>query len=216
MHNTTTSGFAGTSSTTSVLKNTYRLLSLTLIFSAFTAFLGTKFPVGGLGQLGLFVAAIALLFTVRAFKDSGIGVLLVFAFTGLMGFSLGPMLNHYLNTSHGAETVGLALLATGAAFLGLSAYVHISKRDFGFMRGFLFVSLIALIVVGLVGLFFPVPGLSLALAYFSALLFSGYILYDTSEIIHGRQTNYLFATIALYLDILNLFSSLMRILGGRS
>jgi modulator of FtsH protease len=209
----TTTGFTDVSSTTSVLKNTYRLLSLTLIFSAFTAYLGTMFPLGGLGQLVLFIAAIGILFTVRAFKDSGIGVLLVFAFTGLMGFSMGPMLNHYLNLPNGSVTVGLAMLATGASFLGLSAYVHISKRDFGFMGGFLFVALIALIVVGLINLFFPVPGLSLVLAYVSALLFSAYILYDTSEIINGRQTNYLFATIALYLDILNLFSALLRILG---
>jgi modulator of FtsH protease len=212
----TTTGFSGASSTTSVLKNTYQLLSLTLIFSAFTAFLGTKFPLGGIGQLVLFVVAIATLFAVRAFKDSGTGLLLVFAFTGLMGFSMGPMLNHYLNASNGGTTVGLALLATGGAFLGLSAYVRMSKRDFGFLRGFLFVALIALIVVSLAGLFFHVPGLSLVLAYFSALIFSGYILHDTSDIIHGRQTNYLMATIDLYLDILNLFSALLRILGNRN
>lgn len=210
----TTTGFSGASSTTTVLKNTYQLLSVTLIFSAFTAYLGTKFPVGGLGQLAIFIAAIGTLFAVRAFRNSGTGVLLVFLFTGLMGFSLGPMLSHYLHAANGAETVGLALLATGASFLGLSAYVHVSKRDFGFMGGFLFVALLTLIVVGLISMFFNVPGLSLALAYFSALLFSGYILYDTSQIIHGRQTNYLFATIELYLDILNLFTSLLRILNS--
>jgi modulator of FtsH protease len=210
----TTANPANTSSTNAVLKNTYRLLSMTLIFSALTACVGMRHPVGGMAMLGIFVVAIGLLFATRAFRDSGFGVALVFGFTGLMGYTLGPVLNKYLGMEGGEVTVGLAMLSTGAAFLGLSAYVHLSKKDFSYLGGFLFVGLIGLIVVSLIGLFFPVPGMSLVLAYFSAVLFSGYILYDTSRIMNGSETNYVMATISLYLDILNLFTSLLRIFSG--
>jgi modulator of FtsH protease len=173
-----------------------------------------QFPVGFLGMLVIMVAAIGLLFATRAYSNSGVGVLMVFGFTGLMGFSLGPTMNHYLSLPNGSEIVGTALLATGAAFLGLSAYVQVTKKDFAFLGGFLMVGLVGLIVVGLVGLFVPMPGLSLAISYFSVLVFGGYILYDTSEIISGRQTNYIMATISLYLDILNMFTSMLRIVTG--
>ncbi|MDB5763935.1 MAG: hypothetical protein JWQ21_2930 [Herminiimonas sp.] len=207
-------GSSTTAVRTTVLQNTYRLLSMTLIWSALTAYLGMLFPVGGWGMLGIMVLAIGLLFATRAYSNSGTGVLLVFGFTGLMGFSLGPTMNHYLHLPHGSEIVGTALLATGAAFLGLSAYVQITKKDFAFLGGFLMVGLIGLIVVSLVGLFFPTPALSLTLAYISVLIFGGYILYDTSDIISGRQTNYIMATISLYLDILNMFTSMLRIVSG--
>jgi modulator of FtsH protease len=209
-----TAGMSSVSTKNMVLRNTYTLLSLTLVFSALTAFLGMRYPVGGWGLLGVFVVAIGLLFATRAYRNSPVGIALVFGFTGLMGYSLGPTLNHYLSLAHGSETVGLALLATGASFLGLSAYVHVSKRDFSFLGGFLFVGLIGLVIVSLIGLFFPVAGLSLVLAYFSALLFSGYILYDTSDIVSGRETNYLMATINLYLNLLNMFTAMLRIVTG--
>jgi modulator of FtsH protease len=199
---------------TTVLQNTYRLLSLTLILSACTAYLGMIYPVGGLGMLGIFILSFVLLFATRAYSNSGIGVLMIFGFTGLMGFSLGPTLNHYLSLSHGSEIVGTSLLATGTAFLGLSAYVHISKKDFSFLGGFLIVGLIGLVVVSLLGMFFASPALNLAIAYVSVLIFSGYILYDTSDIVAGRQTNYIMATISLYLDILNLFLALLRIVSN--
>ena len=199
---------------TTVLQNTYRLLSLTLIWSSLTAYLGMLFPVGGFGMLGIMLLAFGLLFATKAYSNSGTGVLLVFGFTGLMGFSLGPTMNHYLSLPNGSEIVGTALLATGAAFLGLSAYVQISKKDFAFLGGFLMIALIGLLVVSLIGLFFPTPGMSLALAYVSVLIFGGYILYDTSNIISGRETNYIMATISLYLDILNMFLALLRIVTG--
>lgn len=201
-------------SRTTVLQNTYRLLSMTLIWSAATAYLGMLFPVGGIGMLGIMVLAIGLLFATRAYSNSGTGVLLVFGFTGLMGFSLGPTMNHYLSLPNGSEIVGTALLATGAAFLGLSTYVQVTKKDFEFLGGFLMVALIGLIVVSLVGMFFSTPGLSLLLAYASVLIFGAYILYDTSSIIAGRQTNYIMATISLYLDILNMFMAMLRIVSG--
>lgn len=210
----TTFGSGAVVTRTTVLQNTYRLLSLTLIWSAITAYLGMLFPVGGLGMLGIMVLAIGLLFATRAYSNSGTGVLLVFGFTGLMGFSLGPTMNHYLSLPHGSEIVGTSLLATGAAFLGLSAYVQVTKKDFAFLGGFLMVALIGLIVVSLVGMFFPTPALSLGLAYLSVLIFGGYILYDTSNIIAGRQTNYIMATISLYLDILNMFLAMLRIVTG--
>ena len=158
--------------------------------------------------------AIGLLFATRAYSNSGTGVLLVFGFTGLMGFSLGPTMNHYLSLPNGSEIVGTALLATGAAFLGLSTYVQVTKKDFEFLGGFLMVALIGLIVVSLVGMFFSTPGLSLLLAYASVLIFGAYILYDTSSIIAGRQTNYIMATLSLYLDILNMFMAMLRIVSG--
>lgn len=209
-----TDGMHGVSTRHTVLQKTYQLLSLTLIFSALTAYLGMLFPVHGWAMLGVVVLSFALLFATNAYRNSGTGVLLVFGFTGLMGYSLGPTLNHYLATTHGTETVGLAMLATGAAFLGLSGYVQVSKRDFSFLGGFLMAGLVGLIVVSLAGMFFPIAGLSLAMSYFSVLLFSGYILYDTSDIMQGRQTNYIMATISLYLDILNMFMSLLRIISS--
>lgn len=207
---------ASNPATSAVLKNTYTLLSMTLLFSALTAFLGMNFPVTGLASIGIFVVVIGLLFAIRAYRNSPVGVALVFALTGLMGFSLGPTLNHQLGMAGGGQTVGLALLTTGAAFFGLSGYVHATKKDFSFMGGFLFIALLGLVLVTIVNIFFPVPGLSLALAYFSALLFSGYILYDTSNIVNGHETNYVSATVSLYLDIFNLFTALLRIFGGRS
>jgi modulator of FtsH protease len=210
----TTFGSGTVVARTTVLQNTYRLLSMTLMWSALTAYLGMLFPVGGWGMLGIMVLAIGLLFATRAYSNSGFGVLLIFGFTGLMGFSLGPTMNHYLSLPHGSEIVGTSLLATGAAFLALSAYVQVTKKDFAFLGGFLFVALIGLVVVSLVGMFFPTPGMSLLIAYASVLIFGGYILYDTSEIIAGRQTNYIMATISLYLDILNMFLSILRIVAG--
>jgi modulator of FtsH protease len=208
----TTAGMSAVSAQNKVLRNTYSLLSMTLVFSALTAFLGMKYPVGGWGMLGVLVVAIGFLFATYVFRNRPVGIALVFGFTGLMGYTLGPTLTQYLSLPNGPETVGLALLATGVSFLGLSAYVHVSKKDFSFLGGFLFVGLIGLLIVSLIGLFFPVAGMSLVLAYFSALLFSGYILYDTSDIIHGRETNYVMATINLYLDLFNLFTALLRIL----
>jgi modulator of FtsH protease len=199
---------------TTVLQNTYRLLAMTLILSAGTAYAGMIFPISGLGMLGVFVLSFILLFAVRANSNSAVGVFLLFGFTGLLGFSLGPTLNHYMSLPHGSEIVGTALLATGASFLGLSAYVHVTKKDFAFLGGFLFIALIGLIVVSILGLFFATPAFSLGLAYISALIFSGYILYDTSDIISGREINYIMATMRLYLNILNLFMALLRIVAG--
>ena len=210
----TTFGSTRVVSRTTILQSTYRLLSMTLIWSAVTAYVGMLFPVGGLGMLGIMVLAIGLLFATRAYSNSGTGVLLVFGFTGLMGFSLGPTMNHFLSLPNGSEIVGTALLATGAAFLSLSAYVQVTKKDFAFLGGFLFVALIGLVVVSVIGLFFATPGLSLLIAYASVLIFSAYILYDTSSIIAGRQTNYIMATISLYLDILNMFTAMLRIVSG--
>jgi modulator of FtsH protease len=209
-----TVGLSEVAAKNKVLQNTYSLLSMTLVFSALTAFIGMRYPVSGWGMLGILALAIGLLFATRAYRNSPVGVMLVFAFTGLMGYTLGPILNHYLSMAQGSETVGIALLATGAAFLGLSGYVHTTKRDFSFLGGFLLVGLIGLVVVSLIGLFFPVAGMSLVLAYFSVLLFSGYILYDTSNIVSGRETNYIMATISLYLNIFNMFTAMLRIVSG--
>lgn len=208
---TATTSHSAQTSVSTVLKNTYALLSLTLIWSAITAYVGMLHPVQGMPGLMLLLGAIAFMFATMYFRNSSLGIVLIFGFTGLMGFTLGPVLNHYLNTPNGTTTVTTALALTGTIFVALSAYVHVTKKDFNFMGSFLFASLIGLVVVGLINIFFPVPGLSLLLAYASALIFSGYILYDTSDIVSGREKNYVMATIGLYLDVFNIFTALLRI-----
>ena len=132
------------------------------------------------------------------------GVFVVFAFTGLMGFGLGPVLNNYLELANGGRIVSMALGGTGVIFLALSGYALVSRKNFSFLGGFLFVGLLVAIAASLVGLFFSVPGLHLAISAAVIMLFSGFILYDTSSIIHGGETNYLMATVSLYLSIYNL------------
>jgi modulator of FtsH protease len=209
MHSTTYA--PEVSSSSSVLRNTYLLLSVTLLWSALTATLGTHVQMGLWAYLGLVVAGFATLFATFAFRNSGWGLVFVFAFTGIQGFSLGPVLNHYLDMKNGAQLISMTAGLTAAVFISLSAYVLITRKNFEFLGGMLFVGLIGLIIASLVSLFFPVPGVQLALAGVGALIFSGYILYDTSAIIHGGETNYVVATVSLYLDILNLFLDLLRL-----
>lgn len=198
-----------------VVRNTYMMLSMTLLFSALTAALSMSLQMGPMTHLVSLVAAIALLwFVLPRTANSAAGVAVVFAFTGLMGFGLGPVLNHYLQLANGGQIITMALAGTGTIFLALSGYVLVSRKNFSFMGGFLFVGLLVLIGASLVGLFVNVPGLHLAISAAVILLFSGFILYDTSSIIHGGQTNYLLATVALYLDIYNIFVHLLSLLSA--
>jgi modulator of FtsH protease len=201
--------------TNKVLKNTYLLLSMTLIFSAVMAgvsiFLNFP-PIHWILQLG---GMIGLLMLTNVFKNSAMGVLCVFAFTGFMGLTAGPTINMYLSFfGNGAELVMTAAGGTGVIFLGLSGYVLTTRKDFSFMGGFLFVGLLVLIVASLANIFFAVPAVQLALSAMSILLFSGYILYDTSKIIHGGETNYVMATVQLFLDIYIIFMNLLHLLGA--
>ena len=203
--------------TNKVLKNTYLLLSMTLIFSAAMAGVSIYLnfpPIHWILQLG---GMIGLLMLTNALKNSSMGVLCVFAFTGFMGLTAGPTINMYLSFfSNGAELVMTAAGGTGVIFLGLSGYVLTTRKDFSFMGGFLFVGVLVLIVASLANMFFQVPGIQLALSAMSILIFSGYILYDTSKIINGGETNYIMATVQLFLDIYIIFMNLLHLLGAFS
>ena len=197
-----------------VLRNTYMLLSMTLLFSALTAVISMMVQVGPGVSLACSFGALALIWLVlprTANSSAGIGV--VFAITGLLGFGLGPILNNYLALSNGSEIIATALGGTGVIFLALSGYVLTTRKDFSFMGGFLMVGLIIVLLAAVANIFFMIPALSLAVSGAIILVMSGLILYDTSRIIHGGETNYVLATIGLYLNIYNIFISLLQILG---
>ncbi|MFS1523350.1 Bax inhibitor-1/YccA family protein [Microbulbifer sp. 2304DJ12-6] len=210
------------SESTKVLRNTYALLAMTVLFSAATAGIAMALGMGrGVGLICSLTALALIWFVLPRTANSSAGIGVVFAFTGLLGASIGPLLNHYLGLAGGGQIVMQALGTTAVIFFALSTYVLTTRKDFSFMGGFLFVGLIAVLVcalgmliAGFFGLYLPLA--SVALSGVIALLFSGFILYDTSRIIHGGETNYLMATTALYLDILNLFTALLHIFGFAS
>ena len=198
-----------------VIKNTYMLLSMTLLFSALTAWISMQINMPYLGVLVTLGGYFALLFLTAALRNSAWGILSIFAFTGFMGLTLGPIINMYLHAfSNGAELVALAMGGTGAIFIGLSSYALTTKKDFSFMGGFLMVGILAAFLAGIGALIFSIPALSLAVSGLFIMLMSGLILYQTSEIIHDGETNYIMATITLYMSIYNLFMSLLHILGA--
>jgi modulator of FtsH protease len=202
--------------TNKVLRNTYLLLGGTLAFSAVTAYVSMVLNVPFMG-LWMLLPYLGLLFAVNATQNSGWGVFWVFALTGFLGLTLGPILNAYLKfLPNGSQVVVTALAVTAAAFLGLSAYAVRSQRDFSFMGGFLAVGAIGAFVLGLIAVFFHLSTLSLVVSGLFLLVSSGIILYQTSEIIHGGETNYIRATVTLYVSIYNMFLSLLRLLGAGS
>ena len=199
--------------TNKVLKNTYLLLSMTLLFSVVTAAIGMVVPLPPMLYLILVFASFGLLYWVHASANSSMGIVAVFAFTGLMGFTLGPVLSFYMTAiPNGGSIIMQALGGTGLIFLCLSGYVLTTRKDFSFMRGFLMTGLIVLIVAMIANIFLAMPAFSLAISAVAVILFSGLILFDTSRIIHGGETNYIRATVSLYLDIYNLFLHLLRLL----
>ena len=201
--------------TNKVIKNTYMLLSMTLLFSALTAWISMKMNMPYMGALVTFGGYFGLLFLTSALRNSAWGILSIFALTGFMGLTLGPVINMYLHAfSNGAELVALAMGGTGAIFIGLSSYALTTKKDFSFMGGFLMVGILTAFLAGIAAMIFSIPLLSLAISGVFVLLMSGLILYQTSEIIHGGETNYIMATITLYISIYNLFMSLLHILGA--
>ena len=205
---------AGVLETNRVLRNTYLLLSLTLLFSAAMAGVSMMLNLPHPGMLITFVGYFGLLFLTTKFRNSALGLLFVFMLTGFMGMTLGPILNMYLKVfSNGHEIVMTALGGTGVIFLGLSGYALTSKKDFSFLGGFLMVGILVAFLASVGALFFNIPALSLAVSAMFILLMSGMILYETSAIIHGGETNYIMATISLYVSIYNLFLSLLQILG---
>ena len=200
-----------------VLKNTYMLLSVTLIWSAVLAVVSMAINPPPLVSIGTSLGALALLwFALPRTANSSAGIGMVFLITGLLGFGLGPTLNYYAAMPNGGQIIATAFGGTGIIFLGLSGYALTSKRDFSFMGGFLFAGLMVVMVASLAGLFLEMPGLHLAISAAIVLLMSGLILFETSQIIRGGETNYLLATISLYLSILNLFQALLHLLGAFS
>ena len=200
-------------STNKVLRNTYMLLSMTLLFSGFTAAVSMLFNLPHPGLLLTLGGYFGLLFLTTKFRDSALGIACVFALTGFMGFTLGPIINAYLAMANGGQIVMTAMGSTGAIFLGLSGYALVSRKDFSFMGGFLMVGILVAFLAGLGAIFLEMPALSLAVSSMFVLLMSGLILYQTSELIHGGETNYIMATVTLYVSIFNLFTSLLQLIG---
>ncbi|MDO6459645.1 Bax inhibitor-1/YccA family protein [Granulosicoccaceae sp. 1_MG-2023] len=205
---------AGALGTNKVLKNTYSLLAMTLLFSGLTAGVSVFMSVPPMFSMVCSIAAIALMwFVLPRTEDSAAGIGVVFAITGLLGFGLGPMLSMYLALPNGPQLIATAMGGTGMIFLALSAYVTITRKDFSFLGGFLMVGLMVAFGAMILNLFLQIPAMHLALSAAIIVIMSGFILFDTSRIINGGETNYVRATIGLYLNIYNIFVSLLQILG---
>ncbi len=208
--------------TNKLIRNTYTLLALTLLFSA--AMAGISMVVRtpfGFSQIASLISLGLLWFVLPRTANSGAGIGVTFAITGLLGFGLGPILNMYLALPNGSQIVMSAMGLTGLIFLGLSAYALTSRRDFSFMGGFLFSGIMIAFVLGLVvvgaGMFgYHLPGLALAVSAMFAVLMVGYILFQTSQLVNGGETNYILATVGLYVSIYNLFLSLLQLIGAFS
>ena len=213
MMNSATRTQAGVLSTNRVIRNTYLLLSMTLLFSAMTAGVSLALNLPHPGLLLTLVGYFGLLFATAHFRNSSLGLVFVFALTGFMGYTLGPNLSMYLGLAKGGQSVTTAMAGTAVIFLGLSGYALTSRKDFSFMGGFLMVGILVGFLAGLGAVFFEMPGLSLAVSAMFVLLMAGLILYETSNIIHGGETNYIMATVTLFVAIFNLFTSLLHLLG---
>jgi len=204
---------ADTLATNKVLRNTYSLLSMTLLFSAATAAVSMTMNLPHPGLLLTLAGYFGLLFATSRFRNSSTGLVCVFALTGFMGYTLGPILNAYLSLANGGQIVMTAMGGTGLVFLGLSGYALATRKDFSFMGGFLMAGILVAFIGGLAAVFLEMPVLSLAVSAMFVLLMAGLILFETSNIIHGGETNYIMATVSLYVSIFNLFTSLLHLLG---
>ena len=207
------STYQSTLATHTVLRNTYFLLSLTLLFSAVMAVVAMKTGATQMNFIVLLVGMLGLLFLTMALRNSVWGILSIFAFTGFMGYTLGPVMNMYLaEFTNGSQLIFTSLGATGVIFVALSGYVLTTKKDFSYLGGFLFIAVNTVILLIIANALFHFPMMQIVISGACVLIFSGYILYNTSQIVNNGETNYIMATISLYLDILNLFLALLRIL----
>ena len=200
--------------TNKVLRNTYTLLSMTLLFSGLCAGIAVKIGMPPMGMIITLVGYFGLLFLTTKLRNSAWGLVSVFALTGFMGLTLGPIISMYLSIPNGDQIVMTAMGGTGVIFLGLSGYALTTRKDFSFLGGFLMVGILVAFLAGIASMFLSMPGLSLAVSAMFILLMSGLILYQTSQIIHGGETNYIMATVTLYISIYNLFLSLLQLLGA--
>ena len=201
--------------TNKLIRNTYTLLSMTLIFSGVAAFISILLQVGHGMAFGATLIGIGMLwFVLPRTQNSAAGIPVIFGITGLLGFGLGPMLSYYLSVN--PSIVMLAMGGTGAIFLGLSGYALTTRKDFNFLGGFIFVGMLVAIGAMFLNLFLGIPALALAVSAAVIMIMSGFILYQTSAMINGGETNYISATAGLFLSILNIFTSLLHILGAFS
>ena len=201
-----------------VLRNTYMMLGLTMIPTVIGAFIGMSINFAFMAQhpvlsmVGMLAVMFGIFMGISANRNNSLGVVLLLAATFFFGLMLGPILQAALHFRNGAQLIGLAAGGTGAIFLTLATIATVTKKDFSFMGKFLFVGLIMLVLASLANAFFQVPVASLAISAIAIMLFSGYLLYDVSQIIHGGETNYVMATLAIYLDIYNIFVNLLNLL----
>jgi len=205
---------AGALATNKVLRNTYMLLSATLLFSALTAGISMVFNLPHPGLIITLVGYFGLLFLTNYLSNSAWGIASVFALTGFMGYTLGPIISAYLTMfSNGSELVMMAMGGTGVIFLGLSGYALTTRKDFSFMGGFLMVGLFVVLAAALLNIFLEIPLLFLVINAAIIMIMSGFILFETSQVVNGGETNYILATVTLYVSVFNLFTSLLHILG---
>ena len=200
--------------TNKVLRNTYMLLSMTLLFSGLTAAVSVFLNMPPMTYLISVIGGMVIaMFVLPRFADSTAGIGIVFLITGLLGFGLGPVLTMYASLPNGGNIITLSLGGTGVIFMGLSAYALATKKDFSFLGGFLMVGFLLVLLAAVANIFLQIPAMSLMISAVVIMIMSGFILYDTSRIIHGGETNYVLATIGLYMTIFNIFISLLQILG---
>ncbi|HCI14490.1 MAG: hypothetical protein A2063_08835 [Gallionellales bacterium GWA2_60_142] len=201
-----------------VLRNTYMMLALTMIPTVIGASVGMSMNFSFMAEspimssLLMFGAMMGMMFAVSALRNSVWGIVALLGFTFVAGVLLGPILQVALHLKNGAELVGMAAGGTGIIFFSLATIATVTKKDFSFMGKFLFIGLILLIVASLANIFFQIPALSLTISAIAVMIFSAYILYDVSQIVHGGETNYVMATLGLFLNIYNLFTSLLHLL----
>ncbi|MDH3221606.1 MAG: Bax inhibitor-1/YccA family protein [Gammaproteobacteria bacterium] len=199
--------------TNKVIKNTYILLSMTLIFSGFMAYLGVITGIGqGIALVSTIAAIVILWFVLPRTANTGAGIPVIFAFTGLLGFGLGPVLNYYLSVN--PSIVVTALGGTGAIFLGLSGYALTTRKDFSFLGGFVMVGMLVVLGAAILNIFLGMPALFLAVNAAIVMIMSAFILWETSSLIHNGETNYIMAAAGLFLSILNMFQALLHLLGA--
>ncbi|SEN28565.1 Bax inhibitor-1/YccA family protein [Nitrosomonas marina] len=197
-----------------VLRNTYLLLAMTLLFSGLTASISMMMNMPPMTYLISVIGGMVIaMFVLPRFAHSTAGIGIVFLITGLLGFGLGPILSMYASVPNGSNIIMLSLGGTGVIFMGLSAYVLATRKDFSFLGGFLMVGFLLVLVAAVANIFLAIPAMSLMISAVVIMLMSGFILHDTSRIIHGGETNYILATIGLYMTIFNIFISLLQILG---
>ncbi|MES2408413.1 MAG: Bax inhibitor-1/YccA family protein [Pseudomonadota bacterium] len=201
-----------------VLRNTYMMLSLTMIPTVIGAWMGMSLnfsfmavhPV--LSMVGMLAVMFGMFYGIQKNRNNSLGVILLLGVTFLFGLMLGPILQAALHLSNGAQLIGMAAGGTGVIFFTLAGIATVTKKDFSFMGKFLFVGLVMLVIASLANVFFHIPAASLAISAIAIMIFSGYILYDVSRIVNGGETNYVMASLALYLDIYNIFVNLLNLL----